>query len=244
MKTISRARSLAHLTTALMALLLSTSIGFAQSKTSFEGHIRMDLKMEAGDGMDESMLDAMPIPKGIDYYVKGDKSKVVMASKATGTQEILSIPDKAGKTQTYRLDAVNKVAQRMVMEASKPADVDKSKVVKTTQTKVINGYTCTLYKCEMQEPNSGMNIKQDIWATTEIDYKRPSMGANEAWSEKIQGFPLQIDMDMMIVKLTMQVSKVDKVAQPEAMFVIPKGYKIEDLDTKKALPTKRLQQED
>lgn len=213
-------------------MLLGSFTVQAQAGKDFEGHIRMNMRFDT-EGMDASMLDNLPIPKGFDYYFKNGNSRVVMDGKSLPISTILILKDGKG-AKSYILDAARKKALVMDTPKEEAAKKDeKAKVEKTTQIKKVNGYNCTLYKVAYQDANSGMMINQEVWATTEINVKRPNTNPNEAYWEKVDGFPMMMTMDMGMFKMAMETVKVEPGTQPADLFVVPKDYKTEPFDASK-----------
>lgn len=215
-------------------MVLAATFSQAQDNKPFEGMIQMDLKIDIpeemaamAEGMDAAK---MGMPSKIQMYIKGNKSRQVIDLKNPGPIEIINAPDKSGKSVVYRLDRAKKTAYRTVegATAKQDAGAKKPEIVKGTKTRDILGYKCVEYTMTMTEPTTGMDVKQVLWVTKDLNFKRPVMSKNDAWMNDIDGFPMRIEMDMMMVKVVTTVSKVERTPISDEQFEVPAGFKVQE----------------
>lgn len=209
---------------AVTAVAMQAAPALAQSNKPFEGTIKMTMKFE-GAAIDESMLESMPFPKGFTYQVKNDQVRVTLNGGNLPFKDML-ILDKDKKKSIYALDHVRKKAMEMdVPSEEKAKEMAKStKIEKTTETKVINGYKCVLYKSNATDASTGMEAKMEIWASKDVNFKRPSTSGADAVYDQIEGFPILTVTDMGVIKMTMETTEVKAGPVAADLFELPKGY--------------------
>jgi hypothetical protein len=219
----------------LSTLLLIGTQGIGQTKQpTFEGKVQFAINFEVGEGLDKSLLDMMPKINNIDFYFKGNKSRIITDVKPGMVKEILTIPNAKGGMEKYSLDRKRKLAIRMTEKIDKAAaKIDtKPQIEKTKLTKTIAGYACTLYTGEQKDPSTGQMVKINTWVTKDLDIRLPKDESNPLFTDGVDGFPVLMELDMVMFKMTLTVNKVEKVVLPAESFVIPSDFTKRDFNHK------------
>ena len=210
-----------NLLIAFFSIIASTSFG----QDVFSGKIEMKMELS---GEDADQMAAF-MPDKLVYQMSDGNFRFDIEGGMMAAMMGYFVFD--GKN-TYMVKESEKTAYKMPADSdSETSSTEKPKVVKTSETEVILGYTCTKYIVTTTDGSGEENI-QHIWATTAI--KLPSgMGEINGSSlvEGVEGFPLKTssEIDEGIV-MTMVVSKIDAGPVAQSVFEIPASYEIKDFD--------------
>ena len=109
----------------------------------------------------------------------------------------------------------------------------------TKETKKISGYQCRKYKVTV------MGVENEHWLSKEVkEYKEfkaitekviqknPTLGKNQIFgllSLYKEGFPVQTMSNVMGMKTTMTLKKIEKKSLSKDLFKVPKGYEQREL---------------
>ena len=91
----------------------------------------------------------------------------------------------------------------------------------------ILGYKCRKYELELPpEKGEKKAVKGTFWVTKELKVKNPKVEGNRLFADGLEGFPLQVEMNMGMGDMLMQMlaTKVDATALPSSDFEIPADY--------------------
>lgn len=169
-------------------------------------------------------MDTM-MPKGMTVKIKSGSMVTLMEGGMADGMEMLHKP---GQTPV-RINRVDKTYSKMPEPTPSAAKPDVT-VNKMAETMKVLGYTCSKYVVQMNQ--DGKQVKQVVWATSEIkdiDLKALSgqqIGQGQTmFSDKIEGVPLLIEMAAPQGIMVMQVVDIKREKLKDGDFVIPAGFK-------------------
>lgn len=217
----------------LFTVVISSMLSSAQS---FEGVITMipDFKTK-------------PDPKNhVTYFVKGNK--VVMEPRGTGAMDGRIIGDKTTKEYYMLIDAkgkkiaLNLNMDKMAMSAlgnTPPASSDrntgaenpvKPTMSETGETRMIDGYNCTMFA------GGEKGSKSEVWVAKDIDFSlgdllfSPNVGTQFKGYSDMKGLVLEAWQYDDNGKITSSVKLMPvKRTVDDAIFEIPKDYEKMDM---------------
>jgi Domain of unknown function (DUF4412) len=170
-------------------------------------------------GMDNMM------PKGMTVKIKSGSMVTLMEGGMADGMEMLHKP---GQTPV-RINRVDKTYSKMP-EASPSATKPDVTVNKMGETLKVLGYTCSKYVVQMNQ--EGKQVKQVVWATSEIkDIDLKSLAGQQIgqgqtmFSDKIEGVPLKIEVASPQGNMVMEVVDIKREKLKDGDFVIPAGFK-------------------
>ncbi|MES2388270.1 MAG: DUF4412 domain-containing protein [Bacteroidota bacterium] len=212
-------------------LLFAVMPAWAQGKKgkpvkNFEGIVNMKLSISGAN----SEMFANMLPGNIEYKFKEGDVRVAMDRGMV--KDMLVREGKGQKKEIFSLDADSKVAYQFDSKAlnkdpKKKGDPDAPKVTPTTETEEIAGYKCKKSLIEVLDKASGMKITGAVWTSDEMVADVPDVQGLSMFSATgSEGFPLKIEMNIMMFTITMQAKEVLKKTLEAAEFVIPKGYEV------------------
>lgn len=180
------------------------------------------MKMASGGG--QPNMNSM-MPKGMTIKMKGTNVATLMEGGMVDGTEILH---KDGQP-TIRVNRKDMTYSNM--PERKPGGPEPEiNVTKGNETKKILGYECQKYVVDMKV--EGQNVKQIMWTTTDIkdiDVKalarQRSAQGQPMFSDKINGFPLRIEVGMQQGNMVMEVAEIKRGSISDAEFNVPAGYK-------------------
>jgi hypothetical protein len=189
-----------------------------QMKATMEAAMKSAKSGGAPTGMDNMM------PKGMVVKIKGGNVSTIMEGGMADGMEMLH---KSGQAPV-RINRKDKTYSKM------PVDHTDAKpevtVNKMGETLKVLGYTCHKYVVEMNQ--DGQQVKQIVWATTEIkdmDLKALSgqrLGQGQSiFSDKIDGVPLRVEVASPQGNMVMEVADIKREKLKDGDFVIPAGFK-------------------
>lgn len=184
----------------------------------------MENAMKMASGGAQANMNSM-MPKGMTIKMKGTNVATLMEGGMVDGTEILH---KDGQP-TIRVN--RKDMTYSSMPERKPGGPEPEiNVTKGNDTKKILGYECQKYVVDMKA--EGQNVKQVMWTTTEIkdiDVKALARQRNAQgqpmFSDKINGFPLRIEVGMQQGNMVMEVAEIKRGSISDADFNVPSGFK-------------------
>jgi len=205
--------NLSILKTSIIACVLAIFVSntFAQD---FEGKIvfGIEYKKLPQEGM-ESML-----PKESVTYVKNHLSRV--ETDAIMGMKTVIISNSKSNMATTLMDMLGQkyaIETNTKEEAEKNKTVDNAKVTITDETKMVAGYNC---KKAIIETEEGKFI---VWFTK--DFKYSSDQAKQGALAKIDGTPLDFEMNQQGMVMRLYAKEITKGAVSDLKFEIPADYK-------------------
>lgn len=215
-------------TLALATLL--TAVSFGQIS---EGKISYDIEMSSTDAEIASQLPMLAGSKLVVYFMPGfNRTEMNLGTFMTNT----TITDaKANAGITLITSMMGNIATQ-INDLKAPAEGEKPKVVKTTETKVIKGYTCTKYliTVEVEEEESEVAV----WVTDAIKMENQGQRMLDMGVKDGAALEFEIDANGMTMKfICTDVSKtIDKKLKKELFSIeIPAGYTLMDESQLKSL---------
>lgn len=179
------------------------------------------LKMQGGGspgGMDNMM------PKGMTLKLKGANAVSIMEGGAVDGMEMLNKEGQPMVSINRKDKTYSKIPE------GKPGAQPEVAVNKSTETAKILGYSCQKYLVQMKV--EGQVVNQTIWATTEIKdinmkalAKQRGADGRPIFSDKIEGFPLKMEVTMPQGNMVMEVKEIKRDKLNDADFSIPAGFK-------------------
>lgn len=221
--------SMKKLFSLLFAVLLTSSVMFAQD--TFQGSITYDFKM-MGEGVEQ--MEAF-MPTSTEIHVR---DMDIMLKMNGGMMEMMMgrIVVMGKKGETYMIKDSEQKAYFMEAEDDQKEMAEKMAPTITKEDEVITiqGYECTKYKVEVENPKGG-TITQYIWATDKFKFPKmegglSSMGTGGLNIEGLKGTPLKIMSSQMGFTTVMTATNVSTSSPDKDLFKIPKGYKKEKFD--------------
>lgn len=191
----------------------------------FEGTIKFKLNLVGEQA--EQLAAMMPIPKAFEYQFLGGNMR--MLTDQAKLSEMLYFP----KTKkAFMMERQNKKAFEIKTELSSSKASDLPKVTETTETATIAGYKCKKYILQGYNKALKMTLTQTVWATDAIKAKMPDVESNNFIPKGIKGFPLKIELPIMLFTLELEAIGVDKQKPDANLFQVPKDFKVEAYDPK------------
>jgi hypothetical protein len=179
------------------------------------------IKMAEGGGMNSMM------PTGMTVKIKNGNSHNAIEGGMMATETIYQ----KDKNQTIMLNSQSKTYTIFAADKSQATAEPQGevKVTKTAETKKILNYTCT--KSIVSVTHGANTVDQIFWTTTEIKNfdmkslgKQRMNGGQPMYYEKLEGFPLQMEMMTPQAKMIMEVTAIKKESIPASVFEIPTGF--------------------
>ena len=109
----------------------------------------------------------------------------------------------------------------------------------TKESKMISGYQCRKYKVTVMGVENEHWLSKDVKEykefkaiTEKVIQKNPALGKNQIFgilSLYKEGFPVQTVSNVMGMKTTMTLKKIEKKSLNKDLFRVPKGYKQKEL---------------
>lgn len=164
-------------------------------------------------------------PKGFTLQIKGARSLV----KTDGGPALGDVLTHADQNISYQLDRNARTYRKLAADPLKESSGD-YKVTPTSDTAKVLGYACKRYLVETT--GTGEKMSYSVWATEDISgldaasLRRLNFGkSGSAFLSQINGVPLKIDAITPQAKLFMVATSVKNETLPDALFVIPAGFK-------------------
>lgn len=165
-------------------------------------------------------------PKGFTLQIKGPRS-LVKTEGGIAPSDVLTLAD---KNVSYQIDRKARTYSKLAADPFKDY-AGAYKVTPTAETTKVLGYTCRRFAVETT--GSGEKMRYSIWATNDIQgldarsLRRLKFGqsAGSEFLEQIEGVPLKIDGITPQAKLSMSAVAVKSEALPDALFLLPAGFK-------------------
>ena len=172
-----------------------------------------------------------------------DTQKHYLTSYAsrTETKQGITIMDFESMT-IYQLNPINKTYTRIDMRSMMKGQmgemakkmVEDSKVTRTNETKKIAGYQCRKYIVAI------MGSESEYWMSKDVEGYREFEALNEKMFKKHpefkqmqmggftgkEGFPVETMTNMMGIKTTTVLEKIEEKSLSRGLFKIPSGYKL------------------
>jgi len=220
------------------ALILITSIvclGYqTYAQDFFEGKIHYDIQME---GENADMMKSF-MPSGFDYWIK--ESGLKFSVKGGMMESMMGewiIDNESGIA--YMLQHSSQTAYKIDPAEYEEDDSSKMKpeITKLNEKQQIAGYECQKYQVKMESEMG--TIEQEIWATDQINVKKPKVqtnsNVNQLFVEGLDAFPLKVisEMPMGIGKMIMTASQIQPASVDDSLLELPADYKIEIFDPEK-----------
>ena len=208
-------------------LLLSLAITFsvvaiAQEKIT-EGIITSKQTISSENPMVKAQMESMGEIIGITYF-KGSKSRAEISNEMTGDITVISDAEKM-KTLTLMDSAMGKNYMAQSTELTEE-QLDAIEITEGTETKTILGYDCKEQIITISQ--NGIEMKMIMFITKDIE---PILTQQTAMlGDKIQGFPLYVEMTMnqqgIDMTITTEIIKIEKIAVSDDKFNMtpPEGY--------------------
>lgn len=206
----------------LIALVLIIS-QFALHAQNFEGTIEFSVKITGSQAANFAGF----MPDKMVYKFRNSDTRMTI-SGGLMPQDMLI---KGNENVVWILQSAQKKAMRLAIENSKSSKEKSPKIAATEEFKDILGYKCRKYQLEMP-PEKGQK-KGNVavfWVARDLKVKNPNVQGNKLFAEGIDGFPLQVDMEIGLENIRMQMlaTSVDPNLPPETEFEIPAGYSKEE----------------
>lgn len=208
-------------------LLLSLAITFsvvaiAQEKIT-EGIITSKQTISSENPVVKAQMESMGEIIGITYF-KGSKSRAEISNEMTGDITVISDAEKM-KTLTLMDSAMGKNYMAQSTELTEE-QLDAIEITEGTETKTILGYDCKEQIITISQ--NGIEMKMIMFITKDIE---PILTQQTAMlGDKIQGFPLYVEMTMnqqgIDMTITTEIIKIEKIAVSDDKFNMtpPEGY--------------------
>ena len=192
-------------------------------KATLEQRIQMMKSMQSGGstGGMGSML------KGFTIKIKNGNTLTHMEGSLSSNGDVLRLKS-IGKTYLIKNDSKTYSVQPPPATNTKQGI---TKVVPTSETRMILSYNCTKYTVTVTRDTSVQTMF--MWVTKdlkEFDYKSfhdASSGGDQSTAEalsKLDGAPLRIESNRAGRMFTMEVTEITKQALPDSDFSIPADY--------------------
>lgn len=178
--------------------------------------LKAQMEMMAGLSNGENVMDKI-LPKSMEISFNNGNSLVKI--EGGFSTEILYLKS---NNESYQINRKEK--NYKVIESSKNTNkTPKQKAVKTTETQIILGYTCTKYIVT----NSAE--KQIIWATTQItnlDFSKiGSFDSNSSgMPEGVEGIPLKFEISSKEMNIVFEAIEFQKSVSKDVEFALPAGF--------------------
>ena len=129
-----------------------------------------------------------------------------------------------------------KDSEETIYTIERPDDADdeegpEPEIVNMNETMDIAGYACTKYEIRAGE------AKSVVWVTDKIKPMKPkkkgpsvSLMGMGSGNDKLPGFPLRMENEQGPMKIILTAKEVDTTTPDKALFKLPKGYDVEELD--------------
>lgn len=207
---------------------METKMNDPQFKAMMDANPQMKAQLEASLKMMQSGDMSNLIPKSHVLKIKGQNYLSKMEGGPFADSELLYLND---KNVTYRIHPKDRTYSLIKPYTVAADDKTEVKVTKTSETAKVMGYTCVKYIAEIS--SQGHTVVQNIWTTPEIkgiDLKkitqqRMTNNQDVLVYDKIDGFPLKVEMKMPQGNMVMEVSDLKKQSLPASDFAIPAGFK-------------------
>lgn len=184
------------------ALLINLGL-FAQE---FEGFVVYDLTYELSDEMQgyEAML-----PKQTKMEYRGDISRSITESPSMGGSTIVLTNNETKETLTL----LDNGGQKLALRSSFNQEEDETEYTETNEEKEILGYSCKVVEKKIQDAAIRICVTKEL----------PVL--NTESSRKVDGFPLQIEIEAPQMTKIQTVSEVIEGKIQKIKFEVPSGYK-------------------
>ena len=159
----------------------------------------------------------------------------------TDTKQGITIMDFESMTM-YQLNPMNKTYTKIDMKSMMEGQMgemarkmaEDSKVTRTDDTKKIAGYRCRKYIVII------MGSKNEYWMSKDVEGYREFEALNEKMLQKHpefkqmqmggftgkEGFPVETVTNMMGIKTTTALEKIEEKSLSKGLFMVPAGYKL------------------
>ncbi len=200
---------------------------------SFEGRIILGVSIEGPYA--EQMKPMMPSTQ--EFLIKDSQMKIIasggmmpsMLGEDNDQVEMIFYNDKG---EGYLLQHSAEVVY--TLDSSEEDNEVAPEVTPSSETAEIAGYTCKKYVVTITA--NGGTIKQEIWATKDIQVQKPDVNtignAGQILLKGIDGFPLKVvsEMPMGAGTMTMMAQEVLKEGLSSNEFDIPSEYTQKEFD--------------
>jgi len=204
----------------LSIIALTISLGnFAQS--GFTGTVTYSISATGPEA--EQMAAFMPTSQVLTFGT--EKMRFEMVGGMSSMMGHFIFKD----DQLYQVQDWEKTAY--IFPAAEEAEEDMSVIVKTNETKVILGHTCTKYTITTTTDEGSMTTI--MWVASDL---KPSVklsngnGSGGLINSKIDGLTLMTESETMGVKMTTRASDIDDSTPDASLFEFPSSYEIEEFD--------------
>jgi GLPGLI family protein len=199
------------------ALLIGSSIIFAQKKQEFEGIIKFKIEYTE---MDEALAAyASMMPKDIIVKVKGDYSKMEQNMGMAGSTSVIT--NQKTKQLTTLMEVMGSKYKMIapITDKSQSNEATDYTIVYLNETKEIAGYTCK--KAEIHSKTSDEILT--IFYTEELS---PEYLPNKPKEyDELKGFPMEYEVAQESMRMNISVSEIKKEKIPQSEFEIPSEYR-------------------
>jgi hypothetical protein len=193
-----------------LLLVLSQFTSFSQT---FEGTITM--KITYADMPEDMQAYESMMPTEMITQISGMKTRVTNESAFGST---IAVYDNATQKGFILMDMMGQKMMTRTDVSDEDADDASFDVKKTTETKMIAGYSCTKYVVTNSE-----STVMDIWTTDGLNIPK----SNQGLTSKAPGFPMEYSSVNEGITTTMTVSEVKKETLSPTLFVEPtEGYTV------------------
>jgi hypothetical protein len=214
-----------------------------------------------GDLYWESLMETSGVPEGmpknmpkemLKQFNRSETTKNYLTSYASRTETVTGAIIIDFQTMViYQLNPIDKTCFKIdMMSAMKSMNEQKMTegmpddmvVTATDEKKEIAGYMCRKYTVSM------MGTTSQYWLSREVkgykDYQEYNKKMEKivqkipalkqmSMAGKLDGFPVQTSIDMMGIKSTTTLTRIEKKSLSKDLFKIPKGYTVQEM----TLPT-------
>lgn len=209
--------------TLLLSLMLIFFVGNLSAQTT-KGQITYKMEFSS-DNPDMAMVLPMMQGSTLKLYFAKDKSTAEM--EMGSFMKMKSVMDaKLNKGIILTEVMGQKIANNVESISDKfPAPKESDKLIKTSETKKIIGFTCTKY---VIKDKSGNGNDSTFWLTTEI---KTSLVGQEQFSNKVEGVPLEFSSIQNGMNVRFEATNFSKTFDPEIFSLkIPEGYQIKTVE--------------
>lgn len=165
-------------------------------------------------------------PKSITLKAKGARTFVKIEGGMMPS-EVLTLGD---KSVSYQIDRSAKTYRVLAKSGDASPSVGGFKVIRTSETAKVLGYTCRRYLVEPVGEGDGTTYS--VWTTKEIkglDPKKMSslqVGRDSGpnFMSQLDGAPLKMEISTHQAKILMEATAIKAESLPDSTFALPKGF--------------------
>ncbi len=226
--------------------LFLTTIIFCSLPHVALGDLYWESRMET-KGVPAGMPENMP-KQILDQFNRTETTTNYLTSYASRTETITDAIIIDFQTLImYQLNLIEKTYTKIdmmsAMENMKGQKItgglaEDIEVTATNETKKIAGYMCRKYNVRMMGTTSQYWLSKDVTGYKDyqeynkkmekIIQKIPAL-KQMSMAGKLDGFPVRTTIDMMGVKSTTTLTRIEKKSLSKDLFQIPKGYKLQEM---------------